>query len=45
MNFLFKQEIIDYEYYWSSDTVILFLHGWGGDKHSFASTINLIKNI
>lgn len=44
MNFLFKQEIIDYEYYWSSDTVILFLHGWGGDKHSFASTINLIKN-
>ena len=45
MNFLFKQEIIDYDFLNTkkSDT-ILFLHGWGGNKFSFASTINLLKN-
>ena len=24
--------------------VIVFLHGWGGNKNSFASTLNLLKN-
>ena len=28
----------------SSNETILFLHGWGGDKNSFKSTINLLKH-
>lgn len=45
MTFLFKSEIIDYEYNCinAKDTVI-FLHGWGGDKNSFIRTINLLRN-
>lgn len=44
MNFIFKGEIIDYDYICNSCThSILFLHGWGGDKKSFMSTINLLK--
>lgn len=45
MNFLFKGEIIDYNYtFANSKHTILFLHGWGGNKNSFRSTINLLKN-
>ena len=44
MNFLFKGEIIDYDYiYNNSEHSILFLHGWGGNKKSFMTTINLLK--
>lgn len=44
MNFLFHGEVIDYIYINSQSTkTIVFLHGWGGDKFSFASTINLFK--
>lgn len=44
MYYLFKNEIIDYDFFNNNkkDT-ILFLHGWGGNKFSFASTINLLK--
>lgn len=44
MNFLFEQEIIDYDFFNNNkqDTII-FLHGWGGNKNSFISTINLLK--
>lgn len=45
MNFLYKQEIVDYDYYYNQhNQTILFLHGWGGNKISFYSTINLLKN-
>lgn len=45
MKFIFKSEIIDYDYFDSnSKNTILFLHGWGGNKNSFLSTINLLKN-
>ena len=45
MNFIFKEEIIDYDFtYSNSHSTILFLHGWGGNKFSFLSTINLLKN-
>lgn len=45
MNFIFHGEIINYDFFNtnSSDT-ILFLHGWGGNKFSFASSINLLKS-
>ncbi|MBE5741548.1 MAG: alpha/beta hydrolase [Clostridiales bacterium] len=44
MNFIFKQEIIDYDYIYSrKGSTVLFLHGWGGNKKSFLSTINLLK--
>ena len=44
MNFIFKGELIDYECFkTNSATTILFLHGWGGNKNSFLSTINLLK--
>jgi len=44
MHFIFKSELIDYTYInaHARDT-ILFLHGWGGNKNSFLSTINLVK--
>ncbi len=48
MYYLFKSENIDYNYFktknnTNADTII-FLHGWGGNKNSFASTINLLKS-
>jgi len=45
MNFIFKGEIIDYDFYLNKNKPsIIFLHGWGGNKFSFLSTINLLKN-
>ena len=47
MNFLFKGELIDYDFfkiYEKNKETIMFLHGWGGDKNSFKSTINLLKH-
>lgn len=45
MNFIFKGEIIDYDFIFNKNKpVILFLHGWGGNKFSFIKTINLLKN-
>lgn len=48
MRFLYKQENIDYDFFKATNCNtttqnILFLHGWGGNKFSFASTINLLK--
>lgn len=45
MKFLYKSEIIDYDYFYNQhkDTIV-FLHGWGGNKFSFISTSNLLKN-
>lgn len=42
MYFLVKNECIDYEYYGGKNETIIFLHGWGGNKYSFQSTINLL---
>lgn len=45
MYFLFKKELIDYEFLNAqSGSTILFLHGWGGNKHSFITSINLLKS-
>lgn len=45
MKFLFKNEIIDYNFFnIGKEKTILFLHGWGGNKFSFQQTINLLKN-
>ena len=45
MNFLYKSEVIDYDFFNTKNKyTILFLHGWGGNKFSFNSTINLLKN-
>ena len=45
MNFIFKGEIIDYNFYQDKNKpTIIFLHGWGGNKFSFIKTINLLKN-
>lgn len=45
MNYIFKGEIIDYDFSFNAKKeTILFLHGWGGDKNSFSSCMNLIKN-
>ena len=45
MNFIYKNEIIDYDYFNSNHkNTILFLHGWGCNKNSFASTISLLKH-
>lgn len=45
MNFIFKGEIVDYDFYPNKKMpVIIFLHGWGGNKFSFIKTINLLKN-
>lgn len=44
MYFLFKNEIIDYDFFnFRKPQTILFLHGWGGNKFSFAQTISLLK--
>lgn len=46
MNYLFKNEVIDYDFSFSKNNTetILFLHGWGGNKFSFQQTINLLKS-
>ena len=45
MKYLFKNEVVDYDFFNSKkQDTILFLHGWGGNKFSFISTINLLKN-
>jgi len=45
MKFLYKSEVVDYDYFYNSyKETILFLHGWGGNKFSFISTINLLKS-
>lgn len=44
MNFLFNGESINYDYICGKQNTILFLHGWGGNKHSFKSLISLCKN-
>lgn len=44
MYFFVKSEIIDYDYYSGHNDTIIFLHGWGGNKYSFQSTINLLKS-
>jgi len=44
MNYFFKGEVIDYTFTKTSNETIIFLHGWGGNKQSFNSTINLVKN-
>lgn len=45
MNYIFKGETIDYEFFNNShkDT-ILFLHGWGGNKKAFSSCFSIVKN-
>jgi len=45
MNFIFKGEVIDYDFHKTTNKpVVIFLHGWGGNKFSFAKTVNLLKN-
>ena len=45
MKFLYKSEVIDYDFFSQNfKQTVLFLHGWGGNKFSFFSTINLLKN-
>lgn len=45
MNFLYKREVIDYDFFnINAKSTLLFLHGWGGDKNSFVSSINLLKS-
>ena len=45
MKFLFKNEVVDYDFSNNKNNdTILFLHGWGGNKFSFSQTINLLKN-
>lgn len=36
-NLIYKKQL-------SNEKTIVFLHGWGGDKNSFKSTINLLKH-
>lgn len=43
MYYLIKSERIDYDYIGGHNDTVIFLHGWGGDKHSFRSTINILK--
>lgn len=44
--FIFHGEVIEYDFFKTTTNCecVLFLHGWGGNKNSFASTINLIKS-
>ena len=45
MQFIFHGELIDYDYFKQDKAeAVIFLHGWGGNKYSFLSTINLLKN-
>ncbi len=44
--FCYHGEVIDYTYYRShknTNDCVLFLHGWGGNKHSFDASINILK--
>ena len=44
MNYIFHDEVIDYVFFnQHKPKTILFLHGWGGNKNSFAQTIKLLK--
>lgn len=43
MNYLFRGECINYEFCGGKLHTILFLHGWGGNKFSFAKTMELFK--
>lgn len=44
MNFLINSHVIDYDYINSkSNQTILFLHGWGGNKDSFAKLKRVLK--
>ena len=44
MKYLFKNEVVDYDFWFlRKEKTILFLHGWGGNKFSFSQTINLLK--
>ena len=44
--FIFHGELIEYDFFKvnNQSNCVLFLHGWGGNKNSFVSTINLIKS-
>lgn len=44
--FIFHGELIEYDFFKLTNQAdcVLFLHGWGGNKNSFVSTINLIKS-
>ena len=45
MNFLFKSEVIEYEFaFQNKPDTILFLHGWGGNKNSFSQLEKLLKH-
>ncbi len=44
MYFFAKNECIDYDYFGGKTENVIFLHGWGGNKKSFLSTINLLKH-
>lgn len=46
MNFLYKSESIDYDFYYQDSTrpTVIFLHGWGGNKSSFIRSILLLKS-
>ncbi len=45
MNFLFKGEEVTYEFFNADKAkTILFLHGWGGNKNSFAKISGLLKH-
>ena len=44
MKFLFKNEVVDYEFiFQNKPNTILFLHGWGGNKNSFYQLEKLLK--
>jgi len=44
MRFLFKNEVIEYEYFGKENKeTILFLHGWGMNKNAFISSIRLLQ--
>ena len=35
---------LNYEVYGNGEKVLLFLHGWGGDRRSFAPLVNILKD-
>ena len=44
MNFLFKSEVVNYTFsFHNKEDTILFLHGWGGNLHSFLQLEKLVK--
>ncbi|MCQ2564729.1 MAG: alpha/beta hydrolase [Clostridia bacterium] len=42
---MFKQEVVEYQFYKTANAnqTILFLHGWGGNMHSFDTCLSLLK--